>query len=70
MFAKRIAVLVASTVVGIVITSGLLFLIHLLQSNVTVGLYGYVYYILTAFFIGAAALVWIDHIMKTGILPR
>ncbi len=70
MLAKRIAVLVISAVFGMLATFVILLLIQTRQSNVDVAYYGYEYFALTSLFIGAAGFVWLDHFMKTDILPR
>ncbi len=70
MVGKRLLVIGISALLGVVITYGLLLLIRLQQANVTPGYYGLQYFFLTALFIGAAVFVWVDHFMKTGMLPK
>ncbi len=69
MLAKRIGVVVVSFLIGMALTQGLLLVIQMRQSNVTIAYFGYEYFALTSLFLGAAVLVWLDHIMKTHILP-
>jgi hypothetical protein len=67
---KRLMVLGLSAVIGVVLAFAVVLFIRLSQSNVTIEYYGYDYFILTALFLGAAVLVWLDYFMKTGILPK
>ncbi len=71
MLAKRLGVLGLSAVLGAAVTYLMLLVIRVtMQSNVTPAYYGYDYFILTSLFIGAAILVWLDHILGARILPK
>lgn len=75
MWAKRIAVIILSLIIGFALTMGVLWLLSYVilggtPTPVTPATYGPVYFILTALFLGAAVLVWLDAIFKTGMLPR
>jgi len=70
MLAKRLLVWALSTAAGLVITLIVLLAVHALQNRVGLASYGYVYFVLTAAFVGGVVLIWLDHYMKTGILPR
>jgi len=75
MLAKRILIIILSLIIGFALTMGVLwFLSYVLLGGtptpVTPATYGPVYFVLTTLFLGAAVLVWLDAIFKTGLLPK
>jgi hypothetical protein len=75
MLAKRLFVIVVSLGIGFALTMATLWILSYVllggtPTPVTPASYGAIYFILTAIFLGAAVLVWLDAIFKTGMLPR
>ena len=66
MLVKRILVIVISLIIGAVVTVAMIELVL----DTTVAEYGTLYFVLTAFFLGAAVGIWLDKFLGTEFLPE